>query len=150
MEVDKAKGKEDDMGEDEDEDNEYGYNYWDDFVRNDCVTYEDDNFEGSPAKGGSGGQSGLNGNRRSGAGGGRGQESGNPGSGRGQGKSATGGSKRMKNSCKRSSEENTDEVRDYISTSRTVGVHTPKKQILAKVLMLFLQLQQNQKTNSTV
>ncbi|KAF2550221.1 hypothetical protein F2Q68_00034745 [Brassica cretica] len=49
-------------------------------------------------------------------------------SGRGQRSSATGGSKSTKKACiRRRSEVNTDEVRDYICTSRTVGFAYTKK-----------------------
>ncbi|WZZ71428.1 hypothetical protein YC2023_082798 [Brassica napus] len=48
--------------------------------------------------------------------------------GRGQRSSATGGSKSTKKACiRRRSEVNTDEVRDYICTSRTVGFAYTKK-----------------------
>ncbi|WZZ58257.1 hypothetical protein YC2023_058364 [Brassica napus] len=76
----------------------------------------------SPPKRRGGGHSGTNRNRRSGPTSGRGQVSGKPASGRGQRSSATGGYKSTKKACiwKRS-EVNTDEVRDYICTSRTAG-----------------------------
>ncbi|WZZ70783.1 hypothetical protein YC2023_082153 [Brassica napus] len=93
MAVDSGENKGDDMGEDEDDDGDYDYNYWHEYCRNDCVTDEDDDFEGSPPK------------RRG-----------------GQRSSATGVSKSTKKACiRRHSEVNTDEVRDYICTSRIVG-----------------------------
>ncbi|KAL0742603.1 hypothetical protein Bca4012_084116 [Brassica carinata] len=112
VEVDRGGNMEDAMGEDEDEDNEYYYNYWDKFVRNDCVTDDDDDFEGGPAKGRSGGQGGVNGNRRFGASGGRGLWSGTVAFGRGGSKSKKASSKR------RLSEDITDEASNYISSSR--------------------------------
>ncbi|KAH0872400.1 hypothetical protein HID58_069762, partial [Brassica napus] len=100
MDVDKGKGNDYDVGEDEDEDEDdgyYDYNYWDEFVRKDCETDEDDDFDGYPPKGWRGGRSDLNGYERSGARGGRGQGSGKPASGRGQRSRATGGSSSSKN-----------------------------------------------------
>ena len=73
-------------------------------------------------KEGGGGQSRSNRNWRSGPMSGRGQGSGKPVSCRGQRSSATGVSKSTKKACiRRHSEVNTDEVRDYICTSRIVG-----------------------------
>ncbi|KAF3487058.1 hypothetical protein F2Q69_00052883 [Brassica cretica] len=106
----------------EDDDGDYDYNYWHEYCRNDCVTDEDDDFEGSPPKRRGGGQSRSNHNWRSGPMSGRGQGSGKSVSGRGQRSSATGVSKSTKKACiRRHSEVNTDRVRDYICTSRTVG-----------------------------
>ncbi|KAL0655557.1 hypothetical protein Bca4012_076141 [Brassica carinata] len=90
MAVDSGENKGDDMGEDEDDDGDYDYNYWHEYCRNDCVTDEDDDFEGSSPKRRGGGQSRSNRNWRSGPMSGRGQGSGKPVSGRGQRSSATG------------------------------------------------------------
>ncbi|KAL0885724.1 hypothetical protein Bca101_009707 [Brassica carinata] len=120
VEVDRGGKMEDVMGEDEDNSPEYDYNHWHDYDRNDCLTDDDDDFEGGPAKGRSGGQGGVNGNRRSGASGGRGLWSGKAASGRGQRSCAAGGSKSKKNPSKRRcSEDITDEASDYITSSRT-------------------------------
>ncbi|KAF2556883.1 hypothetical protein F2Q68_00014233 [Brassica cretica] len=96
MDVDKGKGNDYDVGEDEDDGN-YDYNYWHEFVRKDCETDEDDDFEGCPPKRRRGGRSDLNGYERCGARGGRGQGSGKPAS------------------------ELTDDQRDILCTSRIVA-----------------------------
>ncbi|KAJ4885623.1 hypothetical protein Rs2_35716 [Raphanus sativus] len=49
---------EDVSAEDESDDADYDYNAWDDYVRNDCVTDDDDDFEEGPGKEKSGGHSG--------------------------------------------------------------------------------------------
>ncbi|KAL0702207.1 hypothetical protein Bca4012_058329 [Brassica carinata] len=122
MELDSVGNMNDDMGEDEDDEPEYDYSHWHDYVRTNCVTDDEDDFEEGPRKGGSGGQFGITSNRRSGASGGRGQGSGKPPASRGQRSSAAGGSKSTKNPSKRRrSEENTDVGSDNISSSRTVG-----------------------------
>ncbi|KAF2547317.1 hypothetical protein F2Q70_00020748 [Brassica cretica] len=96
MDVDKGKGNDYDVGEDEDDGN-YDYNYWHEFVRKDCETDEDDDFEGCPPKRRRGGRSDLNGYERCGARVGRGQGSGKPAS------------------------ELTDDQRDILCTSRIVA-----------------------------
>ncbi|WZZ45181.1 hypothetical protein YC2023_041440 [Brassica napus] len=137
MAIDSGENKGDDMGEDEDDDGDYDYNYWHEYCRNDCVTDEEDDFEGSPPKRRGGGQTGSNCNRRSRPMSGRGQGSGKPASGRGQRTSATGVSKATKKACiRRRSEVNTDEVRDIYAllehgdTGKSVDVVlvTPPKQ----------------------
>ncbi|CAN6823047.1 unnamed protein product [Brassica oleracea var. botrytis] len=121
------------MGEDEDDDGDYDYNYWHEYCRNDCVTDEEDDFEGSPPKRRGGGQTGSNCNRRSRPMSGRGQGSGKPASGRGQRTSATGVSKATKKACiRRRSEVNTDEVRDIYALLEQLGLRTPKKHIPKK------------------
>ncbi|KAF2585615.1 hypothetical protein F2Q70_00036493 [Brassica cretica] len=70
----------------------------------------------NPASGGRGGRSGRNGYERSGVTEVRGQ-----GSGRGQQSRATGGSSSSKQRCNmRHYEDNTDQVRDFVCTSRMV------------------------------
>ncbi|CAN7010483.1 unnamed protein product [Brassica oleracea var. botrytis] len=54
MEVDKEKGKGDDIGEDEGDDFEYDFNWWHDYVRNDCMTDDDKDDDGGLVAGGSG------------------------------------------------------------------------------------------------
>ncbi|KAF3507305.1 hypothetical protein F2Q69_00008447 [Brassica cretica] len=77
---------------------------------------EDDDFDGCPPKGGRGGRSGRNGYERSGVTEVRGQ-----GSGRGQRSRATGGSSSSKQRCNmKHYEDNTDQVRDFVCTSRMV------------------------------
>ncbi|KAF3590182.1 hypothetical protein DY000_02021093 [Brassica cretica] len=69
MDFDKGKSKDYNVGEDEledEDDDDYDYNYWHEFVRKDCETDEDDDFNGCPPKGWRGGRSGLNGYERSG------------------------------------------------------------------------------------
>ena len=67
MDVDKRKGNDYDIGEDEDEDDgDYDYNYWHEFVRKDCDTDEDDDFEGCPPKGRRGAWSDRNSYKRPG------------------------------------------------------------------------------------
>ncbi|CAN6884831.1 unnamed protein product [Brassica oleracea] len=108
----------DDVGnEDTNEDDEdYDYNGWHEFVGNDCERDEDDDFDGCPLKGGRGVQSGRNDYERSGVTEVRGQ-----GSGRGQQSRATGGSSSSKQRCNmRHYEDNTDQVRDFVCTSRMV------------------------------
>ncbi|CAN6871970.1 unnamed protein product [Brassica oleracea] len=167
----------DDVGnEDEDEDDEdYDYNGWHEFVGNDCERDEDDDFDGCPPKGGRGGRSGRNGYERSVVTKVRGQ-----GSGRGQWSRATGGSSSDKQCCNmRHYEDNTDNLRDFICTSRigdfsytedsdicaSVDVvnfmveeqrrqepfHmlTMMKHLPAKVIILFLLHHRNNTTNTT-
>ncbi|CAN7011043.1 unnamed protein product [Brassica oleracea var. botrytis] len=108
----------DDVGnEDEDEDDkDYDYNGWHEFVGNDCERDEDDDFDGCPPKGGRGGRSGRNGYERSVVTKVRGQ-----GSRRGQRSRATGGSLSGKQCCNmRHYEDNTDNLRDFVCTSRIV------------------------------
>ncbi|KAG2304512.1 hypothetical protein Bca52824_033163 [Brassica carinata] len=66
MVVEKEKVKGDDNGEDEDDDFEYDFNWWHDYVRNDCVTDDDKDDNGGPVIGGSGGESAPNGHHSSG------------------------------------------------------------------------------------
>ncbi|CAN6869035.1 unnamed protein product [Brassica oleracea] len=108
----------DDVGnEDVDEDDEdYDYNGWHEFVGNDCERDEDDDFDGCPPKGGRGGWSGRNGYERSVVTKVRGQ-----GSGRGKRSRATGGSSSGKQCCNmRHYEDNTDNLRDFVCTSRII------------------------------
>ncbi|KAL0729657.1 hypothetical protein Bca4012_025750 [Brassica carinata] len=100
MEVDGGANMEDVSSEDEGDATDYDYNAWHDYVRNDCVTDDDDDFEEGPGKGKSGGQFGGNGNRRYGAISGRGVGSRKSASGRGQ-RSSAGGEKSNKNTSKR-------------------------------------------------
>ena len=121
MDADKRKGNDYDVGEDEDEDDgDYDYNYWHEFVRKDCGTDEDDDFEGCSPKGRPGGLSDRNGYERSGWRGGRGQWSGKPASGRGQRSRATGGYSSSKN--RSNNIELIDDQRDFFCTSRIVDV----------------------------
>ncbi|KAL0705268.1 hypothetical protein Bca4012_071693 [Brassica carinata] len=124
MDVDNGKGNDYDVGEDEDEDDsDYDYNYWHEFVRKDCETDEDDDFDGCPPKGWRGGRSDLNGYERSVARGGRGQGSGKLASGRGQQSRVTGGSSSSKNrSNMRCYVDMTGDQRDFLCTSRIVDV----------------------------
>ncbi|KAL0715712.1 hypothetical protein Bca4012_065034 [Brassica carinata] len=116
MEVDAGDNMEYVSAEDEGDDADYDYNAWDDYVRNDCLTDDDDDFEEGPGKGKSGGHSGGKGIRRSGPIGGR--VSGKSALGRNQ-RSRGGGSKSNKNDSKRRrSNRFTDGESDYISTSR--------------------------------
>ncbi|KAF3532143.1 hypothetical protein DY000_02041527 [Brassica cretica] len=97
---DEYEDEDDDDAEDEDEDDRD----------------EDDDFDGCPPKGGRGGRSGRNGYERSVVTKFRGQ-----GSGRGQRSRATGGSSSGKQYCNmRHYEDNTDNLRDFVCTSRIV------------------------------
>ncbi|CAN6918045.1 unnamed protein product [Brassica oleracea] len=78
--------------------------------------YEDDDFDGCPPKGGRGGRSGRNGYEQSVVTKVRGQ-----GSGRGQESRATGGSSPGKQCCNmKHYEDNTNNLRDFVCTSRIV------------------------------
>ncbi|KAF3610158.1 hypothetical protein DY000_02046593 [Brassica cretica] len=117
-----ATGSNSTLDEDED-DGDYDYNYWHEFVRKDCETDEDDDFDGCPPKGWRGGRSDLNGYERSVARGGRGQGSGKPASGRGQQSRVTGGSSSSKNrSNMRCYVDMTGDQRDFLCTSRIIDV----------------------------
>ncbi|KAG2305291.1 hypothetical protein Bca52824_033942 [Brassica carinata] len=117
MEVDAGDNMEDFSAEDEGDDTDYDFNAWHDYVRNDCMTDDNDDFEEGPGKGKSCGQSGGNGIGRSGAIGGRG--SGKSASGRNQ-RSGGGGSKsNKKDSKRRRSKDITDGGSYYISSSKS-------------------------------
>ncbi|KAF3542086.1 hypothetical protein F2Q69_00021541 [Brassica cretica] len=107
---DEYEDEDDDDAEDEDENEGDGGN--EDKDDRD----EDDDFDGCPPKGGHGGRSGRNGYERSVVTRVRGQ-----GSRRGQRSRATGGSLLGKQCCNmRNYEDNTDNLRDFVCTSRIV------------------------------
>ncbi|CDY25300.1 BnaC01g29690D [Brassica napus] len=107
---DEYEDEDDDDAEDEDEDESDGGN--EDKDDRD----EDDDFDGCPPKGGRGGRSGRNGYEQSVVTKVRGQ-----GSGRGQESRATGGSSSGKQCCNmRHYEDNTNNLRDFVCTSRIV------------------------------
>ncbi|KAH0917637.1 hypothetical protein HID58_025297 [Brassica napus] len=110
----------DDVGnedtKEDDEDYDYDYNGWHEFVGNGCERDEDDDFDGCPPKGGRGVRSSRNDYERSGVTKVRSQ-----GSGRGQLSRATGRFSSSKQHCNmRHYEDNTDQVRDFVCTSRMV------------------------------
>ncbi|KAL0742208.1 hypothetical protein Bca4012_083721 [Brassica carinata] len=120
MVIEKEKVKGYDNGEDEDDDFEYDFNWWHDYVRNDCVTNDDKDDNGGPVVGGSGGRSVLIGRHSSGMRGQRAQGSCRPRGRRGRGSNCRGGSKSKTQHFKtRCCEEDTDYATEYLCTSRT-------------------------------
>ncbi|KAJ4889367.1 hypothetical protein Rs2_29115 [Raphanus sativus] len=115
--------KGDDIREDDDlEDEDYDYDAWHDYVRNDCKTDSDDDFEGGPPKHSSGGQCRRNLNGQSGGRFCKTKDSGNSVSGRRQSKGGKRRSNLSEQHCMVSgSEAYTDAGIDYIVTSRTSG-----------------------------
>ncbi|KAF3553842.1 hypothetical protein F2Q69_00011943 [Brassica cretica] len=116
------------------DDEDYDYNGWHEFVGNDCERDEDDDFDGCPPKGGRGGRSGRNGYEHSVVTKVRGQ-----GSGRGQRSRATGGSSSGKQCCNmRHYKGNTDNLRDFVCTSRIVDFSYTEDSIYAEASMLLM------------
>ncbi|KAH0867856.1 LOW QUALITY PROTEIN: hypothetical protein HID58_074878 [Brassica napus] len=106
----------DDVGNEDtnEDDKDYDYNGWHEFVGNDCERDEDDDFVDVHQK--EGVVDGLVVTVMSVLGSPKGQ-----GSGRGQWSRATGGSSSSKQRCNmRHYEDNTDQVRDFVCTSRMV------------------------------